>query len=245
MNDTAEYPVGRDGGAGELADAVAPGEAVNVDTGGVPSGASSPSRSSVSEARRRQRRQSSRRERSPKKTFWDRLEAFASKLSTRNNFWHSVCSLIWLPYAWKSGIKMAKSDPGQFSYILPFRRFNKNWYNAMAGAALLGNSEVAGGMYIFKLVGKDYTVVCKELNYKFLRPCFGPAVYRVLPDDTIGEKVRTGGEFNVPLTINIFQPPSKPSEKEKRVGRCKAVFHVAPKTHHRERRAAGRAPQVR
>ncbi|XOV75629.1 MAG: hypothetical protein ACFHWZ_00920 [Phycisphaerales bacterium] len=58
----------------------------------------------------------------------------------------------------------------QHSYILPFRRFNKNWYNAMAGAALLGNSEVAGGMYIFQKAGKDYTVVCKELHYKFLRP---------------------------------------------------------------------------
>ncbi len=194
---------------------------------------------------RRQRRQSAPPQREPKRTFWDRAETFFSKLSTRNNFWHKVCSLVWLPYAWKSGIKMAQSDPGQYSYVLPFRRFNKNWYNAMAGAALLGNSEVAGGMYIFKAVGKEYTVVCKELNYKFLRPCFGPAVYKVIPDETLAAKVASGAEFNVPLTINIFQPPSKPSEKEKRVGRCKAVFHVTPKAHHRERRAAGRAPQVK
>lgn len=199
----------------------------------------------ASDARRERMASNRPRERQQKETIGEKIERFASKLSTRNNFWHKVCSLIWLPYAWKSGIKMAKSDPGQFSYVLPFRRFNKNWYNAMAGAALLGNSEVAGGMYIFKIVGKDYTVVCKELHYKFLRPCFGPAVYKVLPDETIKEKVASGEEFNVPLTINIYQPPRKPSEKEKRVGRCKATFHVTPKTHHKERRAAGRALQVR
>jgi len=196
-------------------------------------------------ASRTGRRSSTRPERLHKRSFWDKLEAFISKLSMRNNFWHRVCSLVWLPYAFKSGIKMAQADPGHYSYVLPFRRFNKNWYNAMAGAALLGNSEVAAGMYIFKHVGKDYTVVCKELHYKFLRPCFGPAVYRVLPDGTIPEKVKAGGEFNVPLTINIFQPPSKPSEREKRVGRCKATFHVAPKSHHKARKAAGRNLQVR
>lgn len=195
---------------------------------------------------RQGRRTTTRHGRVYKRTFWDKVETFASKLSTRNNFWHRVCSLVWLPYAFKSGIKMAqKEDPGHFSYVLPFRRFNKNWYNAMAGAALLGNSEVAAGMYIFKQVGKDYTVVCKELHYKFLRPCFGPAVYKVIPDNTIPEKVAAGGEFNVPLTINIYQPPTKPSETERRVGRCKATFHVAPKSHHKARKAAGRAPQVR
>ncbi len=193
----------------------------------------------------RRRKTETRPERIVKPNFWQRMEMFFSKLSTRNNFWYRFCSLIWLPYAFKSGIKMAKTDPGQFSYILPFRRFNKNWYNAMAGAALLGNSEVAGGMYIFKAVGKDYTVVCKELNYRFLRPCFGPAVYRVIPDNTIKDRVAEGKEFNVDLTINIYQPPSKPSETEKRVGRCKVTFHVAPKAHHRERKALGRNVQVK
>lgn len=177
-------------------------------------------------------------------TFWEKLEAWVSKLSTRNNFWHRVCSLIWLPYAFKSGIKMAKDD-GQLSYILPFRRFNKNWYNAMAGAALLGNSEVAGGMYIFKRVGRDYTVVCKELNYRFLRPCFGPAVYRVIPSKDLDEKIKTGAEFNVDLTINIYQPPARPTESEKRVGRCKTTFHVTPKEHHKDRKKAGRKTAVR
>ncbi len=180
-----------------------------------------------------------------KRSFMERVEGFISKLSTRNNFWHRVCSMIWLPYAFKSGIKMAKGDPTSFSYVLPFRRFNRNWYNAMAGAALLANSEVAGGMYIFKRAGKDYTVVCKELNYQFLRPCFGPAVYKVVPNSELDALIKSGAEFNADVTLNIFQPPAKPSEREKRVGRCKAVFHVTPKVHHKDRKRAGRKTAVR
>ena len=38
----------------------------------------------------------------------------------------------------------------------------------MAGAALLGNSEVAGGMFLFAELGTDYEVVCKKMEYKFL-----------------------------------------------------------------------------
>jgi len=191
-------------------------------------------------------RKTKRGDRPQKQTMWEKLESFISRLSTRNNFWHRVVSLIFLPYAFKSGIKMAKRPNAQHSYILPFRRFNKNWYNAMAGAALLGNSEVAGGMYIFQKAGKDYTVVCKELHYKFLRPCFGPAVYRVLDkDEELEALLKNGGEFNLDLTINIFQPPSKPSETEKRVGRCKVTFHVTPKQHHKDRKKAGRKTAVR
>jgi hypothetical protein len=32
-------------------------------------------------------------------TLYDRVEAFVSRLSMRDNFWNSICSLIWLPLA--------------------------------------------------------------------------------------------------------------------------------------------------
>ncbi len=138
-------------------------------------------------------------------TLMERVEASISKLSTRNNFWHRVCSMIWLPYAFRSGIQMKRLDGNTFTAVLPFRRFNKNWYNAMAGAALLGNSEIAGGMYVFAAVGKDYTVVCKELTYRFLRPCFGPAIYRVTPKQDIQALISGGGEFNIDIQLDIVQ----------------------------------------
>lgn len=172
-----------------------------------------------------------------KRTLTDRLEAYISKLSTRNNFWHRVCSLIWLPFAFRSGIKMKRLDQKTFTAVLPFRRFNRNWYNAMAGAALLGNSEIAGGMYVFGVAGGDYTVVCKRMNYyEFLRPCYGPAVYRIAPRENIDELLAHRGEFNITIDLDIAQAITKPGEREKRVGRCSMTFHVTPKMHHKTKR---------
>ena len=186
----------------------------------------------------------------PELSLYEKIEAFVSNLSTRNTFWNRVCSLIWLPYAFHSGIRMT-SDETSHRAILPFRRFNRNWYNAMAGAALLGNTEIAGGNYVFKVCGGNYTVVCKNLQYRFLRPCLGPAEYRMTPLEDIDELVATGKEFNISIRMDVVQvlaPISKnklanQSEKEaikharaKRVGRCTATFHVTPKAQHKAKK---------
>ena len=182
------------------------------------------------------RRRGKKGQQAGRQSLFDRCEAFVSRLSTRNNFWHRVCSLIWLPYAFRSGIRMKRLRKDTFTAVLPFKRFNRNWYNAMAGAALLANSEIAGGMYIFGICGGDYTVVCKRLEYKFLRPCFGPAVYKILPREPIEALVAAGGEFNATIDIDISQQLTKPGTREKRVGKCEATFHITPKVHHKNRR---------
>jgi acyl-coenzyme A thioesterase PaaI-like protein len=169
-----------------------------------------------------------------KQTLFQRLEAYVSRLSTRNNFWHRVCSLIWLPFAFRSGISMRRIDESRFTAVLPFKRSNRNWYNAMAGAALLGNSEVAAGMYLFARCGSDYAVVCKEMTYRFLRPCYGPAVYHVVNSEDVEAKIAEGGEFNVDLDLEIRQQV-KDKGRERRVGRCQITFHCTPKSHLRER----------
>jgi len=185
-------------------------------------------------------------------SFMDRAEAFIARLSTKSTFWHRVCSMIWLPYAFKSGIKMKKVDSNTFAAELPFRRFNRNWYNAMAGAALLANSEIAGGMYIFGITGGDYTLVCKELTYKFLRPCFGPALYRITPREDVRALIATGKEFNITVDLEVIQQPMLPAalgkhqkkdsvlarlaQRERRVGKCVATFHVTPTIHQKTKR---------
>jgi len=174
-----------------------------------------------------------------RRSLADRIEAFLSRLSVKNNFWHRLSSMIWLPYAFRSGIKIKRLDEQTFTAVLPFRRFNRNWYNAMAGAALLGNSEIAGGMYVFGICGGDYFVVCKHMEYRFLRPCFGPALYKIRPHDDVEQLVAQGGEFNVTLTLDIVQDIRKPGERHKRVGRCTATFHATPKMHHKSKRAKG------
>jgi hypothetical protein len=181
--------------------------------------------------------------RTPEQPSWfDKLEAFISKLSVRDNFWNSICSLLWLPLAFFSGIRMKELQSGSFAAqaILPFRRFNRNWYRAMAGGALLANSEIAGGAYVFGICGEDYTVVCKNLNYTFLRPCFGPAVYRMTPREDIRQLVAARAEFNVVLDMEITQQALK-GERDRRVGRCEATFHVTPKVHHKVKAMRKRA----
>ena len=166
-------------------------------------------------------------------TFWERVEAYITRLSTKNNFWHRVCSLIWLPFAFRSGISMRRISSDRFTAVLPFKRSNRNFYNAMAGASLLGNSEVAAGMFLFRHCGSDYAVVCKNMSYKFLRPCYGPAVYNVRDADHVvtelNDQMSMRKEFNIEFTMDITQILDKRG-REVRVGRCDITFHCTPKS---------------
>jgi hypothetical protein len=171
----------------------------------------------------------------PRGGLYDKIEAFVSRLSMRDNFWNAICSLIWLPLAFFSGLRMKEVDSNTFAAraILPFRRFNRNWYRAMAGGALLANSEIAGGSYVFGLVGADYTVVCKHLEYNFLRPCLGPAVYRIKAREDVKALMGSGAEFNCIVDMDVLQQAARMGERDKRVGQCVAIFHVTPKVHHK------------
>ena len=171
-------------------------------------------------------------------TFLEKTEAFLTRLSTKNNFWHRVFSLIWLPFAFRSGISMRRITHDRFTAVLPFKRSNRNFYNAMAGAALLGNSEVAAGMFLFKHCGSDYAVVCKNMSYRFLRPCYGPAIYNVKDAEVVRnkliEQMKNAKEFNIEFTMNVTQTLQK-RDKEIRVGRCIITFHCTPKSMIRQR----------
>ena len=92
-------------------------------------------------------------------------------------------------------------------------------------------------MYVFGICGGDYTVVCKELTYKFLRPCLGPAVYRMTPRQNIKQLINAGAEFNIVIDLDILQQGFRPGERDKRVGQCAATFHVTPKVHHKAKAA--------
>ena len=162
-------------------------------------------------------------------TFMQKVETFVTRLSTKNNFWQKVTSMIWLPYAFHSGIRIKRLDAKRFTAVLPFRRFNRNFYNAMAGAALLGNSEIAGGWYLFSQCGSGYAVVCKEMKYRFLRPCLGPAIYEVVNSEDLKPMLATGEAFNIRLTLQIRQRLKKKG-KDLRVGRCEITFHCTPRT---------------
>ncbi|MDZ4756037.1 MAG: hypothetical protein SGJ11_16260 [Phycisphaerae bacterium] len=170
-----------------------------------------------------------------KRSLTQRAEAWLSRLSTKNTFFQRAFSLVYLPFAFRSGISVKRDGTSRFVAILPFTRFNRNWYNAMAGAALLGNSEVAGGMYLFGKCGGDFTVVCKTMNYRFLRPCFGPAIYEIVQSEDLDNKIKAGGEFNIDLEMEIRQQLKKRG-REMLVGRCAITFHCTPKSMAQARR---------
>jgi len=159
--------------------------------------------------------------------IYDWLDVHISRLSVRNYFWHRVCSFLFLPLSCASGIYFKRVDDDNYVAVLPFRRFNRNWYSAMGGAALLANSEIAGGSYLFRACGADYTVVCKHLDYRFLRPCLGTAIYTMKPREDIQEQLAHGKEFNLTLDMEVVQQ----GERNRRVGRCVATFHMTPKSH--------------
>jgi hypothetical protein len=127
---------------------------------------------------------------------------------------------------------MRRESQSRFAAILPFKRVNRNWSNAMAGAALLGNSEVAAGMFLFSECGTDYIVVCKEMRYEFLRPCLGPALYTISNGEKIIKVVKENkideGEFNIDLELEVSQILKKRG-RNLRVGRCQMTFHCTPK----------------
>lgn len=77
-----------------------------------------------------------------------RVEPRFIRLSIRSGFWYRLCTWITFPFAFRSGIRMRKVGGEVRTAELPFKRGNKNWSKTMAGAALLGNSEIAGGMYV-------------------------------------------------------------------------------------------------
>ncbi|MHC4101290.1 MAG: hypothetical protein ACYS15_15250, partial [Planctomycetota bacterium] len=47
-------------------------------------------------------------------SIMQRVERFVTRLSTKNNFWQKACSMIWLPYAFHSGIRMKRLDSKRF-----------------------------------------------------------------------------------------------------------------------------------
>jgi len=158
-----------------------------------------------------------------------RFEAWLETLVSRNRFCHKILSRIYLPLAFHSGLRMKEVDSNTYTYILPFRRFNKNWYKAMAGAALVANSEISAGLYLMREIRGRWTVVCRHMSYRFLRPCFGPAIYRITPVQDLATMMATGAEFNVDLVIDIIQQAAQSRARQPKVGRCNITFHVTPK----------------
>jgi hypothetical protein len=67
------------------------------------------------------------------------------------------------------------------------------------------------------------------MKYRFLRPCLGPAVYRVVNSDDVRALIKAGGEFNVNLVMEVAQLVGG-KDGDRKVGQCDITFHCTPKS---------------
>jgi len=159
-------------------------------------------------------------------TFFQKIESFAARLSTKNAFWNSLLAFFCMPAVFLSGIRM-RFTAEHFEAVLPFRRFNRNSYGTMAGAALLGNCEVAAGGYLFYASEGQFQIVCKKLSYNFRYSCNGPVKYVVALNDQVKEMISALKPFTIDLATEIYELDPKGQIKRK-IGTAIATFHARP-----------------
>ena len=132
--------------------------------------------------------------------------------------------------AWAQPQIIMQSDDSKYAgeFIVPINKSQVLRLDVPVADLLVGNSEIAGGMFLLKECGSDYIVVCKEMKYRFLRPCFGPAVYDIVDSEDLESKLSGGDEFNIDLDIEIRQRLKKKG-RDLRVGQGKRL--LAPLSH--------------
>lgn len=155
------------------------------------------------------------------------LEIRLNKLSIKKPFVNRLLARIFMPFIARSGLKV-NYDPEDFYAYLPKKRFNSNWYGTQSGAAILGNSELAAGCYLFMLTHGEYRMVCTHLDYRFLLPSTDPVIYKLdLDQAELEEKLTTGGKFMMDMTIKLYRATTK-TTTGKRIGSGKIRFKAWP-----------------
>lgn len=166
-------------------------------------------------------------------TFWQKVEAYFSRLSVQSRFWNQLLAFFCMPAVFRSGIRMQKTKDA-FEAVLPFRRFNRNAYGNMSGAALLGNCEVAAGGYIYYASLGQFQVVCKDLQYRFRCSCTGPVKYVVAANDQLKHLISELKPFTIAVKTEIYQL-DRNGEIAHRIGKALATFHARPIGYQRTR----------
>jgi len=155
-----------------------------------------------------------------------KLEKYFNKLSIKSRFFNKLLSFFFMPFVFRSGLKMNFVEDDYYA-ILPKKRMNVNWYGTMAGGAILGNSELAAGSYLFMLSKGEYRMICTNLSYRFLLPSIDAIMYKATVDlEELATKIKGGGKFNIDMTIKVFRTNN--SKATRRIGGGTISFHMWP-----------------
>lgn len=155
--------------------------------------------------------------------LWQRTRIALKRLTTRSRFWHNALTMVFMPSLWRSGIRL-RLMPDHFQGVLPFNRNNRNFDGDVAGAALLGNCEVAAGGYIFYAAEGAFSVVCKKLSFNFRRPCRAAVEYRVGLRDDLAGLVAARRPFTMDLNVEVIEL----GQIRRQIGTATATFHARP-----------------
>jgi hypothetical protein len=161
---------------------------------------------------------------------YDYLDKRITELAIYNPIWQRFLSFFWMPFAYHSGVRIVRRKGDALNVLLPFRRPNRNWYGDMAGAAILGNAELAAGMILFEHCGADCIIVCKKMDFHFHANCTGPALYVACSKTDIEGKLAAGRPFECAMEMDVFQADKATGEPgHKLVGSCEIAFSVTQK----------------
>lgn len=161
---------------------------------------------------------------------YDWLDKRMTRMAIFNPFWRRILSFFWMPFAYQSGLRFIRRDGDTLHALLPFRRPNRNWYGDMAGAALLGNAELAAGMALFQECGADCVITCRRMNFDFKGSCTGPALYVARTKTDIAKKLDAGRPFECDVEMDVHQCNRHSTlPGRKKVGHCDMTFSVTQK----------------
>ena len=156
------------------------------------------------------------------------FERALNQATIRSPILRWLLSFLFLPMVCRFGRRINYSTDN-FYVEVPHKRFNRNAYGTIGGAALLANLELAAGAYLFMRTDGGHRLVCRNISYRFRLPSNNGLHFKVEPiDDDIDAAIEKNEPFNASLKVNVYTRGDSPGKPGHRIGRGEVTFHLWP-----------------
>lgn len=157
-----------------------------------------------------------------------KLERTLNQATIRSPLLRWILSFIFMPMVCRFGMRINYASD-DFYVEVPHKRFNRNAYGTIGGAALLANLELAAGAYLFMRTEGGHRLVCRNVSYRFRLPSTKGLHFKVEPvSEDIDELIATNEPFNASLKVNVYTRSDTPGKPGHRIGRGDITFHLWP-----------------
>ncbi|EGG92902.1 hypothetical protein IMCC1989_2248 [gamma proteobacterium IMCC1989] len=156
-----------------------------------------------------------------------RLERALNKATIRSPFLRWLLSFVFLPLAWRFGMRINYSLENFFVEV-PHKKLVRNTYGTVGGAALLANLELAAGSYLFMRTDGGHRMVCRNVTYRFMLPSSNGLHFKVEPmnEEDLEASIQSGKPFNTSLKVKVFSRGKQSGKPERCIGRGEVRFHL-------------------